>query len=56
MFPHRRWEAAATYNNIFILIIGIHATSRIKLSFLTSRFAAVTKKGILYDSMDYLSD
>ena len=37
-------------NNIFTLIIGIHATSRIKLFFLlcldSSCFAAATEKGI----------
>ena len=42
--------------NIFIFIIGIHAT-RIKLSFLLclgcSRFAVGTEKGIWYEAMDY---
>ena len=44
-------------NNIFIFIIGIRATSRIKLFFLlcldSSRFAVGTEKGISYDAMDY---
>ena len=50
-------------NNIFIFIIGIRATSRIKLllkkffCFLlcldSSRFAVVTEKDIRYDAMDY---
>ena len=46
-------------NNIFIFIIGICATSRIKL-FLklcldSSRFGVATEKGIWHDTMDYLS-
>ena len=44
-------------NNIFIFIIGIRATSRIKLLFLlcldSSCFAVGTEKGICYDAMDY---
>ena len=47
-------------NNIFIFIIGIRATSRIKLFFFyclgSSCFAVATEKGIQYDCMDYLSD
>ena len=53
-------DSSDSDNDIFILIIGIHATSRKKLSFLlcldSSRFAVATEKGIWYDSMDYLSD
>ena len=44
-------------NNIFIFIIGIRASSRIKLLFLlcldSSCFAVGTEKGICYDAMDY---
>ena len=44
-------------NNIFIFIIGIRATSRIKLYFLlcldSSRFAVGTEKGIWYEAVDY---
>ena len=44
-------------NNIFIFIIGIHATIRIYSFFLLcldgSRFAVVTEKGIRHDAMDY---
>ena len=45
-------------NNIFIFIIGIRATSRIKLLFFklcmdSSRFAVGTEKGIWYEAMDY---
>ena len=47
-------------NDIFIFIIGIHATRRIKLfknlcldSFC---FAVAIEKGMRYDCMDYLSD
>ena len=44
-------------NNIFIFIIGIRATSRIKLYFLlcldSSRFAVGTEKSIRYEAMDY---
>ena len=45
-------------NNIFIFIIGIRATSWIKLYFIllcldSSRFAVGTEKGIWYDAMDY---
>ena len=46
-------------NNLFIFIIGIRATSRIKLLLYcldSSCFAVATEKGIRYDSMDYLSD
>ena len=44
-------------NNIFIFIIGIRATSRIKPFFLlcldSSRFAVGTEKGIQYEATDY---
>ena len=44
-------------NNIFIFIIGIRATCRIKLFCFycvdSSRFAVGTEKGIWYDAMDY---
>ena len=44
-------------NNIFIFIIGICATSKIKLFFLlcldSSCFAVGTEKGIWYEAMDY---
>ena len=54
-------DSSDSDNNIFIFIIGIHATTRINLLFFklcldSSRFAVVTEKGIGYDSMDYLSD
>ena len=53
-------DSSDSDNNIFIFIIGIHATSRIKLFFKlcldSSCFAAVTETGMWYDSMDYLSD
>ena len=54
-------DSSDSDNNIFIFIIGIRATSRIKLFFLllcldSSCFAVVTEKGVWYDSMDYLSD
>ena len=54
-------------NDIFIFIIRIHATRRIKPSFFPPSFffllcldsycfAVVTEKGMRYDSMGYLSD
>ena len=53
-------DSSDSDNSIFIFIIGIRATSRIKLFLLlsldTSCFAVATEKGMWYDSMDYLSD
>ena len=53
-------DSSDSDNNIFIFIIGICATRRIKLFFIlcldSSCFAVATEKGIRYDSMDYLSD
>ena len=52
-------DSSDSDNNIFIFIIGIHATSRIKLIFSlcsdSSCFAVAMEKGKQYDSMDYLS-
>ena len=49
-------DSSDSNNDIFIFIIGIHATSRIKLCLDRSCFAVATEKGMCYDSMDYLSD
>ena len=54
-------DSSDSDNNIFILIIGIYATSRIKLLLFllyldSSCFAVVTEKSIWCDFMDYLSD
>ena len=53
-------DSSDSDNDIFIFVTGIHVTSRIKLSFLlcldSSCFAVATEKGILYYSVDYVSD
>ena len=53
-------DSSDSDNNIFTFIIGIHATSRIKLFFGlcldSSCFAVATEKGMRYDSMDHLPD
>ena len=54
-------DSSDSNNDIFTFIIGIHATSRIKMFFFilcldSSCFAVATEKGMRYDSMDYLSD
>ena len=43
-------------NDIFIFIIGIHATNVFIMCLNSSCFAVATEKGMQYDSMDYLSD
>ena len=53
-------DSSDSNNDIFIFIIGIHETTRMKLFSLlcldSSRFAAVTEKGKWYYFMGYLSD
>ena len=56
----REVDSSDSNNDIFIFIIGIHETSRMKLfsspCLDSSRFAVATEKGTWYYSMDYLSD